>query len=110
MTFKLLIAALLFSNSLFVIASEKQTENFAVATPAIRIAAPDFILPNLAGDDVRLEDYKGKVVVLHFWATWCAPCRQEIPSIQNLWQQYQNQDVVVLSISADKGRDRKSVV
>ena len=47
----------------------------------VGMAAPDFELPNLGDDTVRLSDFRGKVVFLNFWATWCKPCREEMPSM-----------------------------
>jgi thiol-disulfide isomerase/thioredoxin len=58
------------------------------------IKAIDFTLTNLDGKDVKLSDYKGKVVVLNFWATWCGPCRASFPHMQELVAEYKNKDVV----------------
>jgi thiol-disulfide isomerase/thioredoxin len=52
------------------------------------VVAPDFILPGLNGTPVRLSDHRGNVVLLNFWATWCPPCRAEMPSIEKLYQLY----------------------
>jgi thiol-disulfide isomerase/thioredoxin len=60
---------------------------FGAAAPALRAedaAAPDFSVTDLKGRTVTLADYKGKVLVLNFWATWCGPCRTEMPTLQNL--------------------------
>jgi peroxiredoxin len=57
---------------------------FPVSRPAEPIAAPDLELPDLAGKPVRLRDLRGRVVLLNFWATWCAPCREEMPALQTL--------------------------
>ena len=66
-----------------------------------RQPAPDFLLPDLAGNEVRLSDYRGRVVLLNFWATWCAPCRIEIPSMQRLYQTMDGGDFELLAVSAD---------
>ncbi|MBQ3725370.1 MAG: TlpA family protein disulfide reductase [Oscillospiraceae bacterium] len=59
--------------------------------------APDFTAYTLTGEAVRLSDYAGKPVVINFWATWCPPCRQELPGFENAWQQY-GDDVVFLMV------------
>lgn len=63
--------------------------------------APDFTLKNLENQEVRLSDYKGKVVFLNFWATWCAPCRQEIPHFIDLVDKYGKDGFVVLGVALD---------
>lgn len=63
--------------------------------------APDFTLKDLAGKDVRLADYKGKVVLVNFWATWCGPCKYEIPMFVDLQQRYGGQGLAFLGISVD---------
>ena len=60
--------------------------------------APDFTLKDLDGNTVRLSDFRGKVVFLNFWATWCPPCRAEMPDIEKVHRKYKDQDVVVLGI------------
>ena len=64
---------------------------------------PEFVLPDLDGNDVTLADYKGKVVVLDLWATWCPPCRQEIPFLVSLYEEYKDQGLVVVGIGLDQG-------
>jgi thiol-disulfide isomerase/thioredoxin len=64
-------------------------------------AAPlQFTLKDMNGVDVKLSNFKGKVILLNFWATWCGPCRAEIPSLVQLQQQY-GKDLVVLGVSVD---------
>jgi peroxiredoxin len=60
-----------------------------------------FTLQDVAGDDVLLSDYLGKVIILDFWATWCAPCRIEIPGFIELLDQYESQGFAVLGVSID---------
>lgn len=63
--------------------------------------APDFTLPNLEGVNVKLSLYKGKVVVLNFWGTWCEPCKAEMPSLNKLYLEHRDEGLVVLAISID---------
>ena len=61
--------------------------------------SPQFALKDLNGKTVRLSDYKGKVVLLNFWATWCAPCRAEMPDLVNLQNEYQAHGLQVVGIT-----------
>lgn len=65
--------------------------------------APDFALPDLKGKMVKLSDYKGKVVFVNFWATWCKPCEEEMPSMQRMYDilKKQNQNFELLAVSID---------
>jgi peroxiredoxin len=66
-----------------------------------RPAKLDFTLRDVAGNDVKLADYLGRVIVLDFWATWCAPCRVAIPDLVELYERYRDQGFVVLGISVN---------
>lgn len=70
------------------------------------IMAPDFTLPGTSEEEIKLSDYRGKIVLLNFWATFCAPCRMEMPSLQAISIKYQNDDVVVVAVSLDSGREK----
>jgi len=75
-----------------------------LGTPTARklpAAAPDFVLPNLEGQATRLSNFRGKVVLLNIWATWCAPCRDEMPTIERLQGHLANEDFVVFAVSQD---------
>jgi len=68
----------------------------------VGMAAPDFSLPDIEGKTVRLSDYRGKVVFVNFWATWCKPCKEEMPSMEILWENFKSEDFVMLAISMDR--------
>jgi len=72
-----------------------------------RPAAPDFVLQDAEGKTHRLSDYRGRVVALNFWATWCPPCRREMPSMQRLKNQLAKEDFVILAV--DVGEDDETV-
>ena len=63
--------------------------------------APDFTLTNLSGKTVQLSDFKGKIVLVDFWATWCPPCREEIPDFIQLQKQYGSKSFTLLGIALD---------
>lgn len=65
--------------------------------------APGFSLLTLDGGRASLADYRDKLVVLNFWATWCQPCTLEMPSLEALWQRYRNRGLVVVGVSVDRG-------
>jgi peroxiredoxin len=66
--------------------------------------APDFSLEDLNGNKVRLEQFKGKVVFLVFWGTWCAPCREELPELDKLYTNYRKQGFEVIGVSVNASR------
>jgi peroxiredoxin len=71
-------------------------------TPRPLGQAPDFILQDSAGHNIRLSDYRGKNVLVNFWATWCPPCKAEIPLLEEVERDYSNQGLVVIGVSMDE--------
>ena len=61
--------------------------------------APDFTMTTFDGEDVTLSDYRGQVVVVNFWASWCDPCRDEAPILQSLWERYRDRGVVLVGVA-----------
>ena len=74
---------------------------FAVAADIVGKPAPDFALRSLKGPSVRLSEHLGEVVVINFWATWCGPCRQEMPLLDELYGKYQLAGLILLSVNID---------
>ncbi len=71
----------------------------AGAFPEVGAQAPDFTLETLHGETVSISDFRGQVVLVNFWATWCGPCRLEMPAIQ---EQFESTDLVVLAVNFDE--------
>ena len=67
-----------------------------------RSLAADFVLPDLTGQDVRLSAFRGKVVLLNFWASWCPPCRSEMPDLQQLFEKLNGSKFQMLAVSLDR--------
>ncbi len=65
--------------------------------------APDFSLKTIDNRDIKLSDYRGKYVILNFWATWCGPCRYEIPTLQTTHETWKKADVVIIAINTQDG-------
>jgi peroxiredoxin len=63
--------------------------------------APDFTLKNLEGTNLRLDEYRGQVVLINFWASWCGPCRQEMPLLDRIHQRYSDAGFAVLGVNVE---------
>jgi len=84
---------------------EKKTEELdQLGGLTIGREAPDFTLKTLEGKEVSLSDYKGKKVMLNFWATWCPPCKKEMPAMQQFSEEA-GEDIVVLAVNMDPEND-----
>ena len=94
---------------------EQKTEEAAKNIPGTKVtsldegtAAPDFELSTMTGEKVRLSDYHGKKVILNFWATWCPPCKAEMPHMESFYKANKNSGITILAVnltSVDKGKD-----
>lgn len=73
--------------------------------PQVGSTAPDFSLPTLSGDEVRLRDLRPQVVVVNFWATWCPPCIEETPSLRRFSETVKEDGVIVVGVSVDQDAD-----
>jgi len=68
----------------------------------VGMTAPDFVLQSNQGGEIRLSDLQGKVVMLNLWATWCPPCRAEMPSMETLYRQMKDQDFAMLAVNIEE--------
>lgn len=76
-----------------------------------KVFVEDFTVKDLDGNDVKLSDFKGKAVVLNFWASWCGPCKEEMPLLQEYYDTYKEQDVVFMMVNVTDGmRETKDKV
>lgn len=112
MKLKMFIGVLVVLFSTMIIAGslmENKPENNSSNTNCfVNDKAPDFALKSVDGKVVKLSDYKGKVIILDFWATWCPPCRKGIPDLISIQNEYKN-DVVIIGVSLDGDKTIKDV-
>jgi len=104
---KILIAIAVFAIAigLFFVNRHRAVPDGGLTNIAKHPLAPQLSLPDLTGQTLDLSAYRGKVVLLDFWATWCAPCREEIPQFVELQTEYRDQGLQIIGISMDDGPD-----
>ncbi|MBI5049515.1 MAG: TlpA family protein disulfide reductase [Nitrospirae bacterium] len=68
--------------------------------------APDFTLKDISGKDISLSSFKGRPVLLNFWATWCPYCREERPLLNSLYKEYKNKGLIIVAVSTDKSAQK----
>jgi peroxiredoxin len=102
----LIIPALLSTASSYARAQSKINYKVIPNLEAMKDQAPtpDFTLPNLDSKKISLKDFRGKLVFLNFWATWCVPCREEMPAMEKLYQEFREKNFMVLAVNV---KDRK---
>src|SRR5271167_1380453 len=81
----------------------------AFAVAEVGQPAPALVVQELDGQTFDLSAMRGKVVVINFWATWCQPCRQEMPALDAFYRQYHGQSLVMIGLSADRPHERSDV-
>jgi cytochrome c biogenesis protein CcmG, thiol:disulfide interchange protein DsbE len=81
----------------------------AFAAAEVGQAAPALVVQELNGQTFDLAAQRGKVVIINFWATWCSPCRQEMPALDAFYRRYHSQGLVMIGLSADRPHERSDV-
>ncbi len=101
--FKITLKLLLIIISLICISSVSAAQSLTrLSNPEM---APDFTLQDMDGVEHKLSDYKGQPVIVNFWATWCPPCRAEMPSMERAWNKLKDQGVAMLAINVGEDED-----
>ena len=83
---------------------EQGSDQGIQVAPVVGALAPDFTLANLEGENISLSDFNGQPVLINLWATWCGPCRIEMPTIQSRFEEYRDEGFIVLAVNFDEQR------
>ena len=102
---KIVKSVLMMSALMFTLVAGAAELQQGMTVVAEKPAAKNFALKDMDNKNWRLSDLKGKVVLVNFWATWCPPCRAELPSLERLWQLLNKEDFVVLAINVGESAD-----
>ena len=97
-----LIARVFQTSRLLAVAALTVVSSGAGAAVTPSAGAPDFTLPSLDGPNLRLQEQRGRVVMINFWATWCGPCRVEMPHLAKLYEKYRGSGFTVLAVNIDE--------
>jgi peroxiredoxin len=81
---------------------QQGSENSGEVAPETDAIAPDFKLLNIEGEEVHLSQLRGQPILINFWATWCAPCRLEMPAMQNRFDRFAREDLQILAVNFDE--------
>jgi len=82
----------------------------AMAKPLSGEESPDFTLKSRDGGNIKLSEQRGNIVLVNFWASWCGPCRQELPAFEALYQEYQDLGVEILAVNVDDEAEKAKVL
>ncbi len=99
---RILLFALLLS---LILAATAQKPGVGLTSLLDKPQAPDFQLSDVDGNTHRLSDCRGRVVIVNFWATWCPPCRAEMPSMQRAWEKLQQEGIMMLAVNVGEDED-----
>ena len=86
-------------------ACKKKEVGMEAEPPSIGDIAPDFTSKDVNGNTVKLSDYKGKVILIEFWATWCPPCRELTPVLNKIYEKYKDKGFVILALTPEENID-----
>jgi cytochrome c biogenesis protein CcmG, thiol:disulfide interchange protein DsbE len=90
---------------IFLNKNKPATAEFAAVPARVDFSAPELELRTLEGDPVSLIDHRGNVVLVNLWATWCPPCRREMPTLQAFYEEYKSRGFVLIAINQEESRD-----
>ncbi len=85
---------------IFISAPEADALENSQSAPSVGFLAPDFTLDTMDGDSITLSDLRGKAVIINLWASWCGPCRAEMPAMQNVYEKYRDKGFTILAVNA----------
>ncbi len=97
-----LVLGLLFATTTGGSAAAENPDDSGIIRPRQSLPAPDFRLETRDGRPLALDDFKGRLLILSFWASWCESCRREFPSLSELWHRYRDRGLAVVAISIDR--------
>lgn len=101
---------MLVAASAYVLPAEEKPINYKLVRNLKQLTdrspAPTFTLPDFAGGKVRLEDFRGKLLMINFWASWCVPCREEMPAMERLYRKYRDNGFVLLGVNLQDDKIR----
>jgi thiol-disulfide isomerase/thioredoxin len=86
----------------FIFSSLLLVMSHSLLAATVQGAAPDFTLKSLSGENLKLSELRGEVVMVNFWASWCGPCRQEMPLLEQLYKRYQPMGFTILGINVEE--------